>query len=162
MPRDEFQLRVDAEVLRDSLLAVAGQLDLKMGGKPKLLSDDNRRRAVYGYIGRTDPDPMLSLFDFPNPNNTSEQRMITAGPLQRLWFMNSSFVTQEARDLADRLNNDAGLTDEQRIRAAYRLLFGRPAAEAEMQFGLQFLKESHSWPEYAQALLCSSEFSSVN
>jgi hypothetical protein len=160
--RGNFQLRVDAEVLRDSLLAVAGQLDLKMGGAPKLLTDDNRRRAVYGYIGRTELDPMLALFDFPSPNTTSEQRMVTAGPLQRLWFMNSSFVTQQAQNLADRLNNGAGLTDEQKIRTAYRLLFGRAATESEMQFGLQFLKESHSWPVYAQALLCSSEFSSVN
>src|SRR5439155_26876574 len=143
--------------VRDSMLAVAGQLDLKMGGEPGPLTDDNRRRAVYGYIGRTELDSMLALFDFPSPNSTSEQRMATAGPLQRLWFMNSSFVTQQARHLADRLNNDAGLTDEQKIRTAYRLLFGRAAAESEIRFGLQFLKESHSWPEYAQALLCSSE-----
>ena len=88
--------------------------------------------------------------------------LFSAGPLQRLWFMNSSFVTQQARHLANRLNNDAGLADEQKIRAAYRLLFGRTAAEPEIRWGLQFLNESHSWPEYAQALLCSSEFSSVN
>jgi hypothetical protein len=160
--RANFQLRVDAETLRDSILAVAGQLDAEIGGEPKLLTDDNRRRTVYGYIGRTKLDPMLALFDFPSPNNTSEQRMVTAGPLQRLWFMNSSFVTRQAQRLADRLNDDAGVTDEQKIRAAYRLLFGRAAVEAEVRLGLQFLQETHSWPEYAQALLCSSEFSSVN
>jgi hypothetical protein len=50
--------------------------------------------------------------------------MTTAGPMQRLWFMNSSFIAQEAGYLADRLNGERGATDEQKIRVAYRLLFG--------------------------------------
>ena len=77
--------------------------------------------------------------------------------------MNSSFVTQQARHLAVRLNNDAGLTDEQKIRAAYRLLFGRQPAKSEVNLGMDFLRQSgRAWPQYAQALLSSSEFSSVN
>ena len=61
--RANFLLRLDAEALRDSVLAVAGRLDVRMGGAPRPLTDDNFRRAVYGYIGRTKLDPMLALFD---------------------------------------------------------------------------------------------------
>ena len=54
------------------MLAVSGGWISKAGGPPVPLTDDNCRRTVYGYIGRTKLDPMLALFDFPNPNNTSE------------------------------------------------------------------------------------------
>jgi len=144
------------------MLAVSGRLDPKGGGPPVPLTSDNRRRTVYGYIGRTKLDPMLALFDFPNPNNTSDERMVTVGPLQRLWFMNNGFVAAQTRSLLDRLNNDQGQTYEQKIGKAYRLLFERAPTAMEVRVGLQFLKESQSWPQYAQALLSSSEFSSVN
>src|SRR5260370_28338151 len=82
--RANLRLRLDAEELRDSLLAVAGNLDLSLYGPPFPLTDSNRRRTIYGYVGRSKPDSMLALFDFPNPNTMSEQRTITVGPLQRL------------------------------------------------------------------------------
>jgi hypothetical protein len=160
--RGNFRVRLDAEALRDAMLAVSGRLDAKVGGPPDALTSDNHRRTVYGYIGRTKLDPMLALFDFPNPNNTSDERMVTVGPLQRLWFMNNDFVASQTRSLVDRLNDDRGLTDEQKIGKAYRLLFERAPTPAEVSLGLQFLKESQSWQQYAQALLSSSEFSSVN
>jgi hypothetical protein len=84
--------RMDAETLRDSLLFVSGNLDLKAGGPPTALSDNHKRRAVYGFVSRRKLDPMLALFDFPNPNSTSEQRVITNVPLQRLYMMNSIFL----------------------------------------------------------------------
>ena len=76
--------RMDAETLRDSLLFVSGNLDLQAGGPPAALDDKNKRRAVYGFVSRRKLDSMLALFDFPNPNNTSEQRVVTNVPLQRL------------------------------------------------------------------------------
>jgi hypothetical protein len=152
--------RVDAEELRDSLLAAAGKLDLTMYGPPAPLTDTYYRRAIYGYVGRTKPDSALALFDFPNPNNMSEQRTITVGPLQRLYFLNNDFVTQMAEALAGRLDGD---TDERKIGQAYRLLFGRVPAKSETGLGLDFLRRSGgAWSQYAQALLSSSEFSSVN
>ncbi len=102
---------------------------------------------------------MLSLFDFPNPNNMSEQRTVTVGPMQRLYFLNNDFVMQGAKAVADRL--DAG-SDEGKIVQAYRLLFGRPPTKPETGLGLDFLQKSGAWQQYAQALLSSSEFSSVN
>ena len=66
--------RLDAESLRDSLLCVSGKLDVKEGGPAVHLDKENNRRTVYAYVSRRQIDPMLALFDFPNPNSTSEQR----------------------------------------------------------------------------------------
>ena len=127
------------------------------GGPPARLTDDFRKRAVYGYVSRRQLDGYLALFDFPNPNNTSEQRGETNVPLQRLFFMNSELITREAEALAGRLKG----ADPDKIREAYQRLYGRPASDAELKLGLDFLKES-SWPQYAQALLSANEFSFVN
>ena len=157
--RANLRQRLDAEALRDSLLAVAGTLDLTAGGPPKALNEKNHRRTIYGYIGRTKPDAMLTLFDFPNPNNTSEQRTVTAGPLQRLFFMNSEFVHAQAKALAARLEG----TDAEKIDRAYRLLFARRPTDTEIAAGLSFLgKDPGAWIQYAQVLLSSSEFTAIN
>jgi len=155
--------RLDAEALRDSILFDAGDLDLTPGGPAKRMTDDYKRRAVYGFISRRRLDGMLALFDFPNPNNTSEQRMETSVPLQKLFFLNSELVMQESAKLAERLH---GSSDEAKIRDAYLRLFDRPASPAEIKLGLQFLRDaagSHrAWPEYVQVLLSSNEFSFLN
>jgi mono/diheme cytochrome c family protein len=152
--------RLDAEALRDSVLAVSGDLDTTAGGPPTPFADGFRRRAVYGYIGRTKPDPMLTLFDFPNPNTTSETRAVTVGPLQRLFFMNNSFIAAQATKLAARLSSQ-NVSDDDRIEAAYRLLFSRPPKPEEIKLGRDFLSKTGSWPQYAQVLLSSTEFSSI-
>lgn len=149
--------RLDAESLRDSLLFVSGDLDLQGGGAPTRMTDDFHKRTVYGFVSRRRLDGYLSLFDFPNPNNTSEQRMETNVPLQRLFFMNSELMLKEANSLATRLKGD----DAAKIRAAYSILYGRPATEQEVQIGLRFLKDN-PWPQYAQALLSANEFVFVN
>ena len=149
--------RMDAETLRDSLLCVAGNLDLQVGGPPAPLNDKNRRRAVYGFVSRRKLDPMLALFDFPNPNNTSEQRVVTNVPLQRLFMMNSGFVELQAAGLAKRLTGDDG----ERMRQAYRLLYGRQPSAEELQLGVAFVHKSN-WNEYARVLLNSNEFEWVN
>ena len=160
--RANLRQRLDVEALRDSLLAVSGQLDPTLGGPAEPLNEKNRRRTVYGLIGRTTLDPTLALFDFPNPNNIGEQRMVTVGPMQRLYFMNSPFMAAQARALAGRVEREAqGESD--RIARAYRLLYGRRPKEAETALGLEFLKKDDGgWPAYAQMLLSAAEFSSVN
>jgi hypothetical protein len=154
--------RLDAESLRDALLYVSGNLDLKTGGPPERLDKpENHRRTVYGFISRRRLDPMLALFDFANPNSTSDQRMATNVPLQRLFFMNSTLVADESRTLAGRLKAEPD--DSARIRKAYRLLLGREPKAQEMKLGLEFLRDSQeAWPRYTQVLLSSNEFSFVN
>jgi hypothetical protein len=154
--------RLDAESLRDALLFVSGNLDLQAGGPPeKLDNTTNHRRTVYGFISRRKLDPMLALFDFANPNNTSDQRMTTNVPLQRLFFMNSELMAQQARSLAAKLQSEPD--DTARIRKAYRLLLGREAKPQEIKLGLEFLHGGpEAWPQYTQVLLSSNEFGFVN
>ena len=155
--------RLDAEALRDAILAVAGSLDRTHGGEPEDFKDDNHRRTVYLRVRRTQPNRAMTLFDFPDPNNTSEKRLVTVGPMQRLYFLNSSFVMSQAEALAKRLAGEAGDNDRARIRRAYELLYGRLPSKAETKTGMQYLKKgSNAWTQYAQVLLASTEFSSIN
>ncbi len=92
--------RLDAEAIRDSLLFVSGSLDLKKTGGPSTdFADDNYRRTVYCKISRYRLDNFLQVFDYPNPSFTAEQRFTTNVPLQRLYFMNSSFVYKQAESV---------------------------------------------------------------
>jgi mono/diheme cytochrome c family protein len=147
--------RLDAEALRDSILAVAGTLDLTMGGPAKPLADTFTRRAIYGTVSRSKPDRTMALFDFPDANAHAEQRIVTVGPMQRLFFMNSPFVAEQAKALGKRIETMG-------IGAAYELLYGRPATDEEMRLGEEFVGgDGGKWARYAQVLLAAAEFSAV-
>ena len=152
--------RLDAEAIRDSMLAVSGALDQAPGGPPSALDATNQRRALYAKIDRTNPDPTMSLFDFPDAKSHSEARDVTVGPLQRLYFMNNPFVIAQSGALVERLASEAGDDSEARIRRAYELLYSRPPEDSEVSTALVFL-ETDTWQRYAQALLGSSEFLTV-
>jgi len=156
--------RLSVEALRDSMLAVSGRLDPSAGGPPAPLSDPgNRRRTIYGTVARTKTDMVLSVFDFPNPNQTAEERAVTVGPLQRLFLMNSRFMIDCAKALASRLQHEAPDGDAARIARAYQLLYARPPTNEEAALGLEFLKgDAQAWPDYAQALMAATEFSSID
>ncbi|MGA2212896.1 MAG: DUF1553 domain-containing protein, partial [Bryobacteraceae bacterium] len=115
----------------------------------------------------------------PNPSFTAEQRFTTNVPLQRLYFMNSSFVYKQAEAFAERVYDEAHGSDQTsdaaRIQKAYRILFGRAPSEAETKAGIEFLQAhpdaageqvaghpSMGWKEYARVLLSSNEFEFVN
>ncbi len=152
--------RMDAETLRDSLLFVAGNLDLKAGGPPAALDDKNKRRTVYGFVSRRKLDSMLALFDFPNPNNTSEQRVVTNVPLQRLFMMNSSFVEDAGRRRWPKRLERRRTTNACGRRTGP--LYGRAAVGARnCSSAWHFVKKSN-WNEYARVLLNSNEFEWVN
>jgi hypothetical protein len=153
--------RLDAEALRDAILATAGTLDPAVGGPAKPLDDENHRRTIYATISRSKPDRTMAMFDFPDPNATAEQRIVTVGPMQRLYFMNSAFIARQSKALADRLCKEQ-TDDTGRIRRAYELLFGRPVTTEEVKLGLEFLQKSPgAWPQYAQVLYGTAEFSAV-
>jgi hypothetical protein len=147
--------RLDAESLRDAMLSVTGELDPSIGGAPAPLGQIHTRRTLYSFISRRKPDPTLAMFDFPNPNQTMEQRHPTSTPLQGLYFLNSDFVGQRATAFASMLASEAG--DAARIRKAYRVLYYRDPTREEVQMGLEFLGNA-SWQRYAQVLLTSNEF----
>lgn len=172
--------RLEVEAWRDAMLAVSGRLDSRLGGPSvSLESPANHRRTYYAAISRHDLAPLLRLFDFPDPNITSGERVQTTVPLQQLFVLNDEFIVEAARALATRLTttSQAGEDEAARIRRAYVWLYGRPADEREIQLGLAFLKaapaspsgrnETHQgdlarWDRYAQALLAANEFSYVD
>ncbi len=149
--------RLDAESLRDSILAVTGRLDPALGGKPFPLEDTKQtRRTIYGFVSRRRTDTMLNLFDFPNPNATSEKRVSTDVPLQRLFLLNSSIMADSAEALDKKT---AAATPIERIRKGYRAIFGRVPTKAELDLGLQYTKAGgDAWPQYWQVLLATDEF----
>jgi hypothetical protein len=159
----EMKHRLDMETLRDSLLAAAGKLDRTVGGPSQPLSEDTRRRSLYLTVSRTRLDPAMALFDFPDANTSVDERTITAGPLQALYWMNSKFVASQAAALNERLSREAGESTEQRIRRAYELLYARPPDSSEMGIGMKsVINGGDAWVQYLQALISAAEFWSVN
>jgi len=159
-----LQHRLDMEVLRDSVLSVSGQLDSKVGGASTNISDENKRRSLYLTVSRTRLDPAMALFDFPDANGSADERAITAGPLQGLYWLNSAFITKQADALDKRLQTEVQGDDAARIGRAYKLLYSRLPDAAEMKLGIDYLSNAgaNAWAKYLQALLGTSEFSSVN
>jgi mono/diheme cytochrome c family protein len=130
--------RMDAEQIRDAILAAAGDLDTKIGGPSEPLKPDYMRRTVYGRVSRYRLDEYLQLFDFPSPNLSAEKRFATTVPLQRLFFMNSDFVQQQAEHLARRAELEPD--NAARIQKIYQLVYGRVATAEEVKIGLEYLR----------------------
>jgi hypothetical protein len=163
--------RMDVEAWRDSILAVSGRLDRKLGG-PSTTSIETAhvRRTLYGMVSRRDPNKMLIAFDFPDANVSNARRDVTTVPQQQLFVLNSDFMIQSAEALAARLEK-AAATDKDRIALAYQWAYGRAPTADEMQFNLKFLRvagESSSadklsaWGQFAQAILAANEFTWID
>jgi hypothetical protein len=133
--------RLDFEAMRDSLLAVSGRLDPRMGGAAEVLTSQPycRRRSVYGFVDRLNLSGVLMSFDFANPTAHAPGRHFTTVPQQALFMMNSPFMREQGRGLAARLGEG---TAEERIRHLYRWVFGRTPTAVEMEAGLHFLREA--------------------
>jgi cytochrome c553 len=163
--------RLEVEAWRDAMLAVANTLDRTVGGPSlDLAKPDNRRRTLYAAVSRHELNSLLRLFDFPDPNITSDERPVTTVPLQQLFVLNSEFMVRNAKALAARLTGGPDEGDASRIRQAFLHLYGRPATEPEVQLGQEFLAAAElggdsggetrltRWEQYAQVLLSASEF----
>ena len=168
--------RLEVEPWRDAMLAVSGNLDTRFGGPSSKLEDgNNRRRTIYGFISRHQLNELLRLFDFPDPNITSDRRTSTTVPLQQLFVLNSGFMNRQAKALVKRLELDSPGGGSPRIIRAYQLLFARKPTDAELAIGEEFLAEVSSgsdtpkqaktlspWLQYALALLGSNEFTYID
>ncbi len=156
--------RLEIEDWRDSLLAVSGTLDTKLGGPSFDLRDaDAKRRTVYAKVSRHELDGLLRLFDFPDANVTADKRTVTTVPQQQLFALNSAFMISQAQSFAKRVEA-MGATDAERVTAAYRIAFGRAPEKDELDLALRFLKlpsqtddKLTRWQQYAQVLLASNE-----
>lgn len=164
--------RLDIEAWRDAMLAVTDKLDHTVGGPSVSLSDgNNHRRTFYAAVSRHDLEPMLRLFDFPDPNATTDSRLATTVPLQQLFVLNSEFMAQQAKAFAARINAVPSEAESSKIRRAFLLAYGRPPTSEETLLGMTFLlapklettaanspSKLSRWEKYAQVLLSANEF----
>jgi hypothetical protein len=172
--------RLEAEALRDTILAVAGRLDLtppkgsaiSRGGEGnvafRFFSGDpdasSTHRTVYLSIVRDRVPEMLTLFDFPDASLIIGERATTTVPAQALYLMNNAFVIRSAEAMADRLLAAKG-EDADRLKLAYQLCYSRPPSSVELEKAKQFLAAYGSkhprratWAALCQAFFASAEF----
>ena len=159
--------RLSAEEIRDTVLAVNGQLNPKMFGPgiyPQISREvlagqsvpgsgwgqsspeEQSRRSIYIHVKRSLLVPMLSSFDFPETDTTCEARFITTQPGQALSMLNGDFLNQQADIFAERLLREAGTQPPAQIALAIRLAMSRNATQDEIERGqalLQRLKDRH-------------------
>jgi hypothetical protein len=147
---------LDAESIRDAMLAVSGELDGRVGGESSELSDSNVRRTVYVRVGRYQQNETLALFDFPSTSVHVEKRAVTNVPLQKLFFLNSRFFRFRSEALAQRAECASSSTDE-RVSLLHQWLFQRAPTTDEAAKAREFLRDS-TLPQYAQVLLSTNEF----
>jgi hypothetical protein len=121
--------RLDAEQIRDSILAATGELDLAMGGPG--VAPSQPRRSVYTQVLRNSRDPLMDVFDAPDGFASSAERNVTTTPTQALLMFNSPYMLQRGRALAERLRRNPDAADGPLIDAAFRLTFGRPPTDSE-------------------------------
>ena len=174
--------RLEAEAIRDALLAVSGELDpqrpsgsaslaltnLELGSSARNLAADDspRYRAAYLPILRGNLPEMLGLFDMADPSLVIGRRDITSVAPQSLYLMNSKFVMEQSRRFAERVLRQE-TRSEGRVDAAYRLALARLPTEDERRQMLEFVRreqtegqqsELDAWSGVCQALFGSAEF----
>lgn len=167
--------RLDAEAIRDSMLALGGNLAPGHTGPGVLVFyrtqieptyqppagplDGSGRRSLYLEVRRNFPNEFLTVFDFPKPNTPAGRRTETNVPAQSLALLNDPFVRHQAGLWGKRV---AGLesTDDQRIRRMYLEAFARPPTNEELGRAVAFLNDEPSdpWREFAHACFLMKEF----
>lgn len=182
------QRRLEAEAIRDAMLLASGELDLtpadgsivsRVGngdiGRGIRISefDSNAtKRSVYLPIVRSAVPETLQVFDFPEPSIIAGQRDVTTVPTQALFMLNSPFVLDRSKALAERLLQDGELSsDAQRIAQAFRYTLCREPSAQELASAEKFLSEAtpmsknggmqpevKAWMGFCHVLLASSEF----
>jgi len=163
--------RLDFEAMRDTLLAVSGKLDPKVGGLPVdiIAEPFSPRRTVYGLIDRQNLPGLFRTFDFANPDVSSQGRFTTTVPQQALFMMNSPFVIEQARSLVARPEVKQLPGDPEKIQTLCRLAWQRPAERDEIRAAEKFLilpppstATLSPLEKYAQVLLLSNELGFVD
>jgi hypothetical protein len=177
--------RQSAEELRDSILAVCGDLDLNPGTShpfpaeptwgftqhsPFLAVYDHDKRSIYLMTQRIKRHPFLALFDGADSNTSTPQRFSTIVPTQALFFLNDPFVHTKSDHMATKLL--ALPDDAARIDRAFRLMYSRPPTDGEKRAGGTFVedyekslrdgsptdKRRQAWAAYLRVMMSSNEF----
>lgn len=166
--------RLEAEAIRDGMLAVSGALDLRMGGPGfhlQIVEEDNVyryfpkesfgvpefRRMVYLSRIRQEQDSVFGAFDCPSGNQVISRRTRSNTPLQALNLFNSNFVLQQADLLAGRLRIEAGPEPARQVEHAFRHAFGRVPDRIEQDASVALVRQA-GLPALCRALFNTSEF----
>ena len=171
MPR----ARLDAEAMRDGMLAAAGTLDRTLGGpcvypyiNPDLFQSSTRRtwpgkpdsdpstwrRSLYVYSKRSIRYPMFETFDQPNLVNSCDRRNRSTIAPQALLLMNNAFVIEQAGHFAERLKKEAGASVAAQVDRAWQLALSRQPLESERSQAVQFVNDNAG----GLAALCQALF----
>lgn len=168
--------RLEAEEIRDSILAISGALDPKMGGPGFYLFElektthsphyeyhkfdpndpASHRRSIYRFIVRSQPDPWMTTLDCADSSQSTPRRNETLTSLQALSLLNNAFNLEMARRFASRVGQEAGGLESQ-VQRAVQLVLQRPASETE-QAELVAYARSHGLPNLCRVLFNLSEF----
>jgi hypothetical protein len=149
--------RLEAEAIRDSILAVSGQLDPTIGGPPilskahadgRVVIDDKKlptptdanRRSIYLLFRRTFNFSLLNVFDQPQVSVNCTRRDVSAVPLQALAMLNDPFVTEQAAQFAGRVVRLTDGSPAKMIEYAFRLALARPPSAAEEKICARLLE----------------------
>lgn len=150
--------RLDAESIRDTLLAMGGNLDLSTAGPHPFPPQDawkftqhapfkaiyeTQHRSVYLMTQRIQRHPYLAIFDGADPSTSTAARMTSTTPLQALYLLNDPFVHQQARLVAERIATQAA-DDQARLDSVYQLLFARLPKPHESTSATDFLRQARS------------------
>lgn len=166
--------RLEAEAIRDGILAVSGSLDRSIGGPSFFLHEVDRenvyhyhpkesfgpaesRRMVYALKVRMEQDAIFGAFDCPDGSLVMPRRSVSTTPLQALNLFNSRFITAQSERMAERLRHDAGEDAEAQVRRAWTLAFNRPPDPAETTRATGFAR-IEGLPALCRALLNANEF----
>jgi hypothetical protein len=166
--------RLDAESLRDAILATSGKLNLTMFGpgyrdfeyteayapiynyitadQPELW-----RRTIYRFVVRTTAQQFLTTLDCPNPANLTPTRNVTTTALQSLALLNNDFMLRQSKHFADRVRREAGDRVDSQVRRAFALAFGRQPLANEADAAIRFV-ETNDLPQLCRMLLNANEF----
>jgi mono/diheme cytochrome c family protein len=151
--------QLDFEQMHDSILAIAGTIDLTMGGRPVPIGSEGfaTRRAVYAFIDRRNPAEILTQFNFPNPSVPTGKRFLTQVPQQQLFLMNSPLVIETARKLTHTQAFMDQTTDELRVASLYISVFQRPPTPEEVQLCLHYVESNPGGTSMEAAPTAQSE-----
>lgn len=167
-------LRLEAEELRDAVLAVAGQLNRTVGGPGyqdfRTFTNnsqfyevfdaegfDFQRRSLYRTCIRSGTSPLLDVLDCPDPSATAPTRAVTTTPLQALALLNDSFMLRMADRFAERLRAEAGGDVAAQVDRAYRLAFARPSGADERATAVEFVSQ-HGLAALCRVIFNANEF----
>jgi hypothetical protein len=165
--------RLEAESIRDSMLAVSGRLNLQMYGRGFNLFDqrgglsgfdpietfnaDNQRRMIYAHKVRREPETVFGAFDCPDAGQSTARRIESTTPIQALNLFNSLFTLEQSAAFATRVKHEAGTDPTKQITLAYQLALSRAPTAAELTDTTPLVQQ-HGLTALCRALFNSNEF----